>query len=164
MAGLSRFLGDPIYVRIRRDNLWLREVLSGREIREPPLAALSDSPRKLLAVGREAAALDGKPGVIVVNPFSHPRSPFSDFTIAEVLLKEFVRKLRGGSKFLMPAPRMVMSLDGPEPEGGLTQIELRVMKELGVAAGASQVDVWIGPPLSDEQVLKRSFPTIGEVH
>ena len=164
MAGLGRFLGDPIYVRIHRDALWMREIGSGNEMREPPLAALSDSPRRLLAIGREAAALRGKPGVIVLNPFSHPRSPFSDFTVAEVLLKAFLRKLRGGRKFLMPAPRMVMSLDGPEPEGGLTQIELRVMKELGVGAGASKVDVWIGPPLSDEQVLRRSFPTTGEVH
>jgi hypothetical protein len=37
------------------------------------------------------------------------------------------------------------------------------VKELGVGAGAREVVVWEGPRLSDEQVVRKSFPTTGEV-
>jgi rod shape-determining protein MreB len=160
---LERYFGQHLYVRFHPQQLWVRDVVSGREVKEPPWVALGAPPDKpLLATGDEAARMRGRSDVEVFNPFAHPRSPFSDFTVAEVLLRDFVRKVGKGG-FFTPSPHMVVSLDGPEPEGGLTQIELRVMKELAIGAGASSVDIWVGPHLSDEQVRRRSFPTTGEV-
>jgi len=40
-------------------------------------------------------------------------------------------------------------------EGGLTQIEQRAFRELGMAAGGCQVKVWDGPELDDAQVLRQ---------
>ena len=153
-------IGKRLYVRIHRDWLQVRDVKKGIEVKEPALLALSASPRKVLAVGSDALALRSRPGVLVVNPFDHPRTPFSDFTVAEQLLVAFVGKL--GGKGFTGIDAMVMAL-AEEPKGGLTQVEIRVMKELAMGSGARRAVVWSGPQLSDEQVLKLQFPTTGEV-
>ena len=40
-------------------------------------------------------------------------------------------------------------------EGGFTQVEERVLRELAIGSGASKVVVWVGEALSDEAVLSK---------
>jgi len=40
-------------------------------------------------------------------------------------------------------------------EGGLSQVEERMFKELATAAGARKVSVWLGHELSDQEVVRR---------
>ncbi|HEY5283131.1 MAG TPA: rod shape-determining protein MreB [Polyangia bacterium] len=114
-----------------------------------------------MAVGNEArgAALSGQ--VTVVNPFAHPRSVLSDFTLADQVLKAFLRRLPPSSFFRL-SPTFVIHPIG-EFEGGLTQIELHAMRELGLGAGATEVILWQGPALTDEQLLNQAYPTNGKV-
>jgi len=37
-------------------------------------------------------------------------------------------------------------------EGGLSQVEERVLTEAAIGAGASKVVVWLGPELKDDEV------------
>ena len=77
-----------------------------------------------------------------MNPFAHSRSLVSDFTVAEQLIKVFVRRLLG-RHLLTPSPRIVIHLLG-DPESGFTQVERRAFREMALGAGASSVVVWSG--------------------
>ena len=158
--------------------LTVRDVKNGKSISEPPLMAISGgitvegsnlqggakhsgtNPR-VVAIGNDATAMGTQPDVRVVNPFAHPRTPLSDFTAAETLIKSFIRKLLK-EKLSFFAPTMVLHL-AVELEGGITQIESRALKELGASAGAKWCCGWIGPDLSDEQVMAWRFPDNGKV-
>ena len=150
---LRRF--QPIvYVKLAPDMLSVRDVRSGRTVAEPPLVAISRGQRKtVLGVGEAARVAATAPGVDLANPFKHPRSLLSDFTVAEVLIKGFFKKLLGGGLFrLTPVVIMHPRVD---PEGGFTQIENRALRELGVAAGGFPVYLAFEKrDLTDAELLK----------
>lgn len=169
---LHRLLrGSYIYVQISPTLIKLRNCTTGKSISEPPEMALHRSAKITLhAVGStaqtaitQAQAAGLPPGVTMelVNPFNHPRSIISDFVLAEQLLRYQLRSLLGKG-WLQPAPWVVMHPLGV-PEGGYTQVEIRALHEMCMGAGASQCVVWQGPPLTDAQVLSRSFPRDGKV-
>lgn len=64
--------------------------------------------------------------------------------------------------WLAASPHIVIHPLG-DPEGGFTQVELRALRELANAAGASKVNVWTGRPLTDEELLTRKPPAQGGV-
>jgi len=93
----------------------------------------------------------------VVNPFAHPRTLVSDFTVAEQLLKyQLLRVLK--PRFWRPSPCVVMHPMG-KADGGYTQVERRAFREMALGAGASQVFLWIGRPLTDAELLARKPPS-----
>jgi rod shape-determining protein MreB len=151
-----------IYIQISPERLSVRNVKSGEEISEVPEVALSAPPKiKILGVGSQARISQLGGVGQVVNPFSHPRSMVSDFTVAEQLIKEFLRRLQGKS-ILTISPLVVMHPLG-DPLGGFTQVEYRAFREMALGAGASEVIMWHGPRLTDQQILSRQFPAEGEV-
>ncbi|WP_431096382.1 rod shape-determining protein [Polaromonas aquatica] len=156
------FIKQPLYIRLSPYRLTVRNVRSGAFISEVPEIALSRGLKvKILGVGNDAALHKSSNSAQVINPFSHPRSMVSDFTRGEQVLKAFVRKLQGGHA-LSVSPRVVFHLLG-EPAGGFTQVEIRAFHEMARGAGASEVLMWQGPELTDEQVLSRNYPSTGQV-
>jgi len=150
-----------LYVQVSPERLKVRDVKAGVEIVEPPQVAIEQGNEpKIVGVGLQAATAVG-PSVMVVNPFAHPRSLVSDFTIAEKLLKAFIRRLRPGAWVRM-APRIVMHPLG-SPEGGFTQVEVRAFHEMALGAGASQAVVREGRPLTDQELLAGDFSVGGRV-
>jgi hypothetical protein len=87
------------------------------------------------------------------SPFSSTRLLVGNFTAAEAALKEGLRKAVGGGWF-RPSPIIVI-----QPlemiDGGLSEIEERVLHELAIGAGAFKVVVWVGPQLSDAEVMEK---------
>jgi hypothetical protein len=83
------------------------------------------------------------------QPFSHVRALVGNFTEAEAAIKSAVAEVRGSGLF-----RRVRILIQPmgKHEGGLPQIESRVLRELALGSGATKVVVWVGEVLSDEAV------------
>lgn len=151
-----------VYVRLRPDSIYLKDVRSGTTLLEQPLAAISQgSPAKLLAVGDAAAQANDAGDVKLFNPFKHPRSLISDFTVANQIIKRLVRKLVGRRLFL-PGPFIVLHPD-VTMDGGITQIEVRALRELALGAGASRAIVWEGRELTDGELLNRSFTGGGRV-
>jgi rod shape-determining protein MreB len=150
-----------LYVQISPERLRVRDVKAGAEIVEPPRLAIEHGAKpRIVGVGSEAA-MSTAGSVEVVNPFAHPRSLVSDFTVAEQLLKAFIRRLRPNSLVRM-APRVVMHPLG-SPEGGFTQVEIRAFHEMALGAGASQVVVREGRPLTDQELLAGDFSAGGRV-
>jgi rod shape-determining protein MreB len=77
------------------------------------------------------------------------------------VLKGFLRKLFSGQLFAQ-SPVLVLH-PRVDPEGGFTQIEIRALQELALAAGAAKVIVWKGRELLDQELLELRFPSGGEV-
>lgn len=156
------FFNRTFYIQVSPERLTVRNPETGDSISEPAEVAISSGPKaKIVNVGTAARAAALDPSVKLVRPFAHPRSLISDFTVADQLLKEFVRRMPGQSFFKF-APMVVIHPQG-EPEGGFTQVEVRAFHELALGAGASMVKVWQGRDLTDPELLSGSFPTTGQV-
>ena len=153
---------SPLYIRLSPSRLTVRNVKTGAFVSEVPEIAVSLGPKPtVLGAGEEATPHKSNPSAQVLNPFSHPRSLVSDFTLGQQLLKAFIKKLPK-SHLLAAAPRMVFHPQG-DPAGGFTQIEIRALHEMALGAGASEVTIWQGQDLTDEQVLSRDYPPTGRV-
>ena len=152
----------PLYIRLSPFRLTVRNVKTGASVSEVPEIALSRGPKpKVLGAGDEAAPYKSSSSALVSNPFSHPRTLVSDFTAGEQVLKAFVKKLPKGNAFAA-SPRVLFHLQG-DPAGGFTQVEIRAFREMALGAGASEVTIWQGQDLTDEQVLSRDYPPTGRV-
>ena len=83
------------------------------------------------------------------SPFSHPRMLVGDFTSAQAVVKAAVTDVRGAG-----FARWIRLLIHPTQciDGGLSQVEDRVLRELAGGAGAGKVFVWLGGDLSDDEV------------
>lgn len=151
-----------IYVQVSPSLLTVRNPKTGVSVSEVPEVAIAHSPKpSILCVGKDARIHRAEASVQIINPFAHPRSMASDFTIGEQTLKAFVRRTVGNSIFT-PAPKIVMHLLG-DPTGGFTQVEIRAFREMALGAGASEVSMWRGRTLSDQELLSGQFPDSGQV-
>ena len=148
-----------IYIQISPERLTLKNVKTGQSISEVPEMAISATPEKILAVGSQARLAAASQPAQVVNPFTHPRTLASDFTVAEQLIKHQMRRLMG-NPLLSISPRIVIHPLG-SPAGGFTQVERRAFHEMAIGAGASEANVWAGRPLTDEELLSRQPPSRG---
>ena len=150
-----------IYVQIAPQQMTLRNAKTGVTISEVPEAAIRFHPKPgILAVGTAARSYESDPAVKIVNPFAHPRSMVSDFTVGEQVLKAFLLRMQTG--FFAPSPNVVMHLLG-EPAGGFTQVEIRAFLEMALGAGAAKVKVWQGRRFGDQELLCGQFPVDGQV-
>lgn len=155
------FTRQPIvYVQVSPERLTLKNLKTGESISEVPEMAITLPPKpKILAVGPQARVAAASQRSEVINPFAHPRSLVSNFTVAEQLLKHQLRRVLGTS-LLSLSPCVVMHPLG-SPAGGFTQVERRAFREMALSAGASEVHVWTGRPLTDQEVLSKQPPSTG---
>ncbi|KPA51971.1 rod shape-determining protein [Photobacterium lucens] len=111
---------------------------TGERVELSPYIAIETKGDKniVLAVGDKAKSLAGS-NITVLNPFDHKRSFVGNFAYAEKLLQYAVREVLSNHRFAI-SPRIVMH-QLEKVEGGLTDIEERVLKELAMVAGAREV-------------------------
>lgn len=151
-----------IYVQISPERLAIRNVKTGNTISEVPEVAIAyDKKERIVGVGNAAQLHKLTPSINVVNPFAHPRSLVSDFTVGQQLLKAFLRRVLRPSIFTT-SPKIVLHPLG-NPDGGFTQIEIRALHEMAIGAGAYQVVIWQGQALNDQELLSGQFPAGGQV-
>jgi len=139
--------------------LSVRDISEKEEIEDIPLMAVSKgNNRSVLAIGAAAKeeALSSKNEFELLNGFDHPRTIISDFTIAEKTLQHFFHKL-SKNKLLRPSPIVVMHVL-EKLDGGLTQVEVRALKELAIGAGARESYVWTGRELMDYEFESNKYP------
>lgn len=93
---------------------------------------------------------DRETGSTAHTPFTSERLLVGDFPVAENLLRDALKQVLG---FSLIRPRVLI-----QPmemlEGGLSQVEMRIFRELAMGAGARAVAVWVGVELSDPQISK----------
>lgn len=100
----------------------------------------------MLAVGARARSIPGTH----VNPFDHPRLLVHDFAVAEFIVRHAFAQL-SQRKYFRPTPVVVVHVTEPL-EGGLTEIERRVLREIMEGAGARKVYIWESHELSDSEL------------
>ncbi|MDH4227488.1 MAG: rod shape-determining protein [Deltaproteobacteria bacterium] len=107
----------------------------GIVINEPSVVAVKRSEggaKKVLAVGKEAKAMLGKtPGNIsAIRPLKD--GVIADFEVTEEMLKYFIAKVH--NRRLLVRPRIIVGVPS-----GITQVEMRAVRESAYSAGAGEV-------------------------
>ncbi|ASW44048.1 rod shape-determining protein [Clostridium isatidis] len=109
-------------------------------LKEPSVVAINKNNNKVLAVGEEARRMIGRtPGnIIAVRPLRD--GVISDYDITERMLKEFIRKAYGKSKFT--APKVMICVPSQA-----TEVEKRAVIDAARNTGAKKVHL-IEEPLA----------------
>jgi len=90
------------------------------------------------------------------EPYSHPRMLVGNFIEAQAAVKAAIDEVKG-SGFLKTLRVLVHPT--AVVEGGITQVEERVLRELALGAGAGKVVIWVGDALDDEAVKAKLVGT-----
>ncbi|WP_163938382.1 rod shape-determining protein [Paraferrimonas sp. SM1919] len=127
----------------------------GIEFQDEPLIAIQGEAEKsvIVEIGASCRTLQ-QPNIEVTNPFNHSRSLIGSFMMAEKVLQHAV--LKSHKSKLRPAPRIIMH-QLEKAEGGLTDIEDRVLRELAAASGAREVLIHTGSKIDIHQHTFDSF-------
>ncbi len=137
-----------LLIELRESRIRIVSFLDNLEYDEKPLIAIESAGDKSIVKGIGSACTEiSDPNIKVINPFSHPRSMVSSFTYAEKIINHAVNELHG--LVFQPAPRIVMH-QLEKNEGGLTEIEERVLRELAIGAGAREVLVFQGAQINSK--------------
>ena len=141
------FAGSPYYLRVNRERVVVRDVSTAKSVEVASKIGI-DSSDNVLSVGDPVDPAATK----VLNPFRHPRVLIDDFSGGERVVRFAFRRLSGRGAILT-APNVIAHADF-SLEGGLTQIEVRALREMLEGAGARKVHIWHGSRiLSDDEVL-----------
>ncbi len=91
----------------------------------------------------------------IYGKFSNGRLAIAHFKVAEKALKEGVYEVYPKS-FFRSNPTVVIH-QIYNSEGGLCEIEDRILREAALGAGARQVFVWQGTPLTSTQLQSKEY-------
>jgi rod shape-determining protein MreB len=104
----------------------------GVVLNEPSVVAINRNNNEIMAVGEEARQMLGRTpaNIVAVRPLKD--GVISDYDITERMLKYFIRKTCGGSKFFKP--RIMVCVPS-----GVTEVEKRAVSEAATQAGGKSV-------------------------
>ncbi len=88
-----------------------------------------------------------------VLPFTTRRLLVGQFDVAEYCLQQGLKRL-GENGWLKPGPQLIVQ-PMEMTDGGLSQVEERVIMEMAHGAGAKRVLLWVGGELSRQEALNK---------
>lgn len=137
-----------IYIQLWEERIKLALVDAQEIYDERPYIAIAQSKGKtqVKAIGNEAYSLKGTDGIEVSNPFSHPRLLVNGFEKAEKVLQHGIREVCN-ARIFNPSPVVVIH-PREKLEGGITDVECRLFRELALGAGARKVLLHVGEELA----------------
>ncbi len=89
---------------------------------------------------------------VAQTPFTTTRLLIGQFGVAEKALKDALKQVSKGSFQAISPSIVIHPLE--MVEGGLSEIEERIIQEIAIGAGAKKVVVWVGRELNDDEVKK----------
>ena len=131
---IKGLLSNDLYIQVWSSRLKISSINSEATFDEEPLMALKHNEKGqtlVVAVGSSVKSLLTTERDNIVNPFEHPRLLVHDFQVAEKLLQHAFRVLHK-SRWFAPSPRVIFQ-PMEKLDGGVTQIEERVYRELCLA-------------------------------
>jgi rod shape-determining protein MreB len=135
---LSRFYSQDIAIDLGTANTLIYVRGKGIVLDEPSVVAIRqehgpNAKQVIQAVGIAAKGMLGRtPGSIrAIRPLKD--GVISDFTVTELMLKHFIRKVLE-TRIFSPSPRIIICVPS-----GSTQVERRAIRESAIGAGASKV-------------------------
>ena len=141
----SLFSHDLLF-ELSENKLSIKAFSSNISFEEEPYIAIENTKKGevIKAIGTEAKSLSA-PNVRVLNPFKHNRSFVADFMSAEKILQHGMYTIHKSK--IKPSPRVIVH-QLEKTEGGLTDIEERVLRELAIGAGAREVVIYLGSKIN----------------
>lgn len=140
---IRSLFSNDLLVELSEKKISIKSFSSSEIYEDEPIIALEQikNDEIIKAIGQEVRGLNGQK-FRILNPFSHPRSFVGNFACAEKILQHGVYVIHNKS-FIRAAPRMIIH-QLEKTEGGLSDIEERVLHELGAGAGAREVIIYHG--------------------
>ncbi len=125
-------LTDEVGIDLGTANVLVYIKGKGIVLNEPSVVAIDEETGDILAVGEEARAMLGRTpaSIIAVRPLRD--GVISDYDITERMLKYFIKKSVGGSKFFRPKIMICVP-------SGVTEVEKRAVIEAATQAGGKSV-------------------------
>ncbi|WP_240433869.1 rod shape-determining protein [Shewanella japonica] len=141
----SLFSHDLLF-ELSENKLSIKAFSSDLSYEDEPYIAIESTKKGevIKAIGKEAKSLSGS-NIKVLNPFKHNRSFVADFMCAEKILQHGMYTLHKSK--IKPSPRVVVH-QLEKTDGGLTDIEERVLRELALGAGAREVVIYLGSKIN----------------
>lgn len=132
---MDRLLGwfsDDLAIDLGTANTLVYVKGRGIVCNEPSVVAIQKGTNKVLSVGLEAKKMLGRtPGnIIAIRPLKE--GVIADFEITEVMLRHFITKAHNRHNFVRP--RIIIGVPS-----GITQVELRAVRDSAELAGAREV-------------------------
>lgn len=133
-------------MELSEQKLVIRGFKDGILYEDEPIIAIEETNKGevVKAIGANAKSM-ASINITISNPFKHSRSFIGDFYLAEKILQHGVYTIH--KSFIRPAPRVIMH-QLEKVEGGLTNIEERVLRELACGAGAREVLIYTGSKIN----------------
>src|ERR671917_1933170 len=131
----GRLFGQDVAVDLGTANTLVYVKEEGIVLSEPSVVAIDNEANKVVAVGGAAKSMLGRtPGnIVAMRPLKD--GVIADFEVTEKMLSYFIRKAQ-------PRQRLLQALFGPRVvvcvPSGVTNIELRAVREAARPAGARQ--------------------------
>lgn len=104
----------------------------------------------------EIIKVSGDPVVEVITsfePFTTRRLLIGEFTLAEYLLVTGIKKVLP-RKLIKRKPAILMH-PLEMTDGGISEVERRLLREIAISSGAYKVAVWVGDELNSHQVIEK---------
>ncbi|ARD22974.1 rod shape-determining protein [Shewanella japonica] len=141
----SLFSHDLLF-ELSENKLSIKAFSSDLSYEDEPYIAIENTKKGevIKAIGKEAKSLSGS-NIRVLNPFKHNRSFVADFMCAEKILQHGMYTLHKSK--IKPSPRVIVH-QLEKTDGGLTDIEERVLRELALGAGAREVVIYLGSKIN----------------
>lgn len=123
---------DEVGIDLGTANVLVYMKGKGVVLDEPAVVAINKDTNSILAVGEDARRMLGRTpaNIVAVRPLKD--GVISDYEITERMLKYFIRKACGTSRFFKP--RIMVCVPS-----GVTEVEKRAVKEAAVQAGGKSV-------------------------
>ncbi len=139
---IRSFFSNDLLFELSENKVSIKAFSSDMLFEEEPYIAIENTKKGeiIKAIGKDAKPLSA-PNIRVVNPFKHSRSFVSDFMCAEKILQHGIYTMHNSK--IRPSPRVIVH-QLEKTDGGLTDIEERVLRELAVGAGAREVVIYLG--------------------
>lgn len=146
---IKKLFSGTVYVQLREDRIKISHIEEKSVYDQRPYIAIDRSnPKKevIHAIGNDAYNLRSDKNFAVSNPFSHPRVLVGSFVKAEKILMHGIVMVHKPRR-ITPSPVVIVH-PMEKLEGGITDIECRVYRELALGAGAREVHLHVGDELN----------------
>jgi rod shape-determining protein MreB len=132
---LSNFLSNDFAIDLGTANTVIYVPTRGIVLNEPSVVAVKAGSTIVLAAGRKAKEMLGKTPESIVAERPIRDGVISNFELTESMLRYFINEVHGNhSRFFRARPRMVIGVPS-----GITQVEMRAVKDTAQQAGAREV-------------------------
>ncbi len=100
--------------------------------------------------------IENKRQIVVIpnKSFTTKRLLIGNFSNAETAIKDGINTLYK-TKWFYPSPKILIQ-QMEMNDGGLSEVEERILKEISIAVGARNCVVWDGSELTDNEVLENA--------